>query len=431
MSKQLNINVPYVTRVEGHGNIVVNYEKGVVEDIKLEVVEAPRFFEVMLKGRHITEAPHIAARICGICAEGHTNASLRACENTLGIKVSNQTQELRKIILHGETIQSHILHVCFLVLPDLLNVGSVIPLASTHPDAVGIALRLKKLGNDLVGLFAGRKIHPVGMVVNGFSKLPTVKDLKKAKQMLLDRKEDLLKLAEVYATFKLPDFTNETEYIALSKDDEFAYYDGTVTSSLGKKVEEIDYLDLIKERYEDHSTSKHAGGVSDHYMVGALARCNVNHKTLHPGAQKLAKDLGLTFPCHNTFHINTCQVIETVHCFFDAIDRLDKLIDAGIKQEDFRDYKTKAGRGVGATEVPRGILFHDYTCDDNGIIEKANCIIPTGQNYANMEDDMKKIVPLIIDKQSKEEITKTLEMVVRAYDPCISCSVHKLNVKFV
>ncbi|MDH4128170.1 MAG: nickel-dependent hydrogenase large subunit, partial [Spirochaetota bacterium] len=266
--KKLDINVHHLTRVEGHGNIVVNYEKGVVEDFKLEIVESPRFFEVMLKGRHISEAPNITARICGICAVGHTTASLRACESALDIQPSMQTINLRKVILHAEFIQSHVLHVYFLALPDFLNVGSVIPLAETHPEEVKRALRLKKLANDICEVLVGRKIHPISMQINGFSKIPSKDDFLKVKQMLLNSEEDINKMAELFGTIKMPDFHQETENIALTGED-YSLYDGLITSSLGMKVEPKDYLKLINERVVKHSSAKHVKGLGYTYMVGA------------------------------------------------------------------------------------------------------------------------------------------------------------------
>ena len=427
--KKLDINVHHLTRVEGHGNIVVNYEKGVVEDFKLEIVESPRFFEVMLKGRHISEAPNITARICGICAVGHTTASLRACESALDIQPSMQTINLRKVILHAEFIQSHVLHVYFLALPDFLNVGSVIPLAETHPEEVKRALRLKKLANDICEVLVGRKIHPISMQINGFSKIPSKDDFLKVKQMLLNSEEDINKMAELFGTIKMPDFHQETENIALTGED-YSLYDGLITSSLGMKVEPKDYLKLINERVVKHSSAKHVKGLGDTYMVGALARLNLSYDKLHPKAKTILDSYGIELPNYNSFNNNLAQVIETVHCFYDSLDLINILLKNEIQQENYLNYKIKAGRGAAAVEVPRGILFHEYTINDEGFIVEANCIIPTGQNLANIESNLRKLVPEIIGK-SKEDITHDLEMLVRAYDPCISCSSHFLEVKFI
>ncbi len=428
--KKLDINVHHLTRVEGHGNIVVNYEKGKVENFKLEIVESPRFFEVMLKGRHFTDAPQITSRICGICAVGHTIASLKACESAIAITPSKQTQEMRKIILNAEMMQSHVLHVYFLALPDFLNVSSVIPLVKTNPDEVKRALRLKKLANDICEVLVGRHVHPISMVVNGFTKIPDENDLLTVKKMLLNAEDDINKMIGLFGSIKMPKFSNKTNNLAITNNNEYAFYDGILTTSNGNKLPDKDYLNLIKENVVTHSSAKHVGINNSTYMVGALARLNLSYDKLHPKAKKVLDNYNIPLPDYNSFNNNLAQVIETVHSFYDSLERIDYILDSKIKNEDYKDYNIKAGRGIGVCEVPRGILFHEYEVDNDGMITNANCIIPTGQNLANIESDLKKRVPEIID-MTKEEITHDLEMLVRAYDPCISCSAHFLDVSFI
>jgi coenzyme F420-reducing hydrogenase alpha subunit len=327
-------------------------------------------------------------------------------------------------------IQSHVLHVYFLVAPDLLGVGSVVPLADTHTEVVLRALRMKKLGNEICRVLAGRHIHPCGAVVNGFTKLPTEKELLDLRQQLVDAIADVEATAELIATLELPDFERETEYLSLRHPEEYAFARGEViVSSDGDTTDIQDYRQKVREYIVPHSSSKHARANRESYMVGALARVNNNYDQLSPMAKGAAEMLGLAVPCYNPFMNNVAQVVETAHCVEDAIEVIDQILSNELKEED-RSVQVKAGTGVGAADVPRGTLYHEYTYDENGVITDANCIIPTGQNYANIELDMRALVPQIIDK-SKEEITHLLEMLVRAYDPCISCSVHLLNVKFV
>lgn len=429
MGKDVNINIAHVTRVEGHGDIVVDIRNGQLKEARFEVTEAPRFFEAMLLGRRYDEAPHITSRICGICSIGHTTASLRAIEDALGITPSEQTRLLRKLILHGETLQSHILHVYFLVAPDLLGVPSVIPLVATHKDVVLRALRLKKLANDLCDLIGGRTTHPVSMAVNGFTKLPDSDALRAIRGRLKDAIPDLQATVELLKTLELPDFTRETEFIALQREDEYAFYDGDIVSTDDKKVDVHDYTSMTNEFIVSYSTAKHTKASRDSYMVGALARLNNNYALLSPLARQVAQELGLQPVCHNPFMNSVAQVVECAHAVEEGIRILDELLARGVQEED-RSVEVKAGRGVGAVEVPRGILYHDYTLDDKGRMVEANCIIPTNQNLANLCKDMEALVPQIID-QPKERITRALEMLVRAYDPCISCSTHMLNVRFV
>ena len=426
----MKIDVHHVTRVEGHGNIVVNTQNGVLEECRLDIVETPRFFEAMLRGRPYTESSHITSRICGICAVGHATASLRATENALDIQPSEQTQLLRKLNFDGEMLDSHVLHTYMLVAPDFFNVGSVIPLASIAPEAVLRALRVKKLAGDLCAAIGGRHTHPIAMAVGGFTHVPSVDEIKALRERLIAARKDMDDTVALFKTLPWPQFNRDTEYVALSKPNEYAFIDGMITSTDGASYPVSDYRRVTNEHLVEYSSSKHAKHKRDSYMVGALARFNVNSKLLHPRAKQAADELGLKPICTNPYLNSAAQVVEMVHCTEEAIEICDKLIALGIRQEALPKFSGKGGAGVGACEVPRGTLFHNYEIGDDGKVVGANCIIPTGQNMANIEADMRALVPQILD-QGQQKVTLMLEMLVRAYDPCISCSVHFLDVKFV
>ncbi|MBD3224401.1 MAG: Ni/Fe hydrogenase subunit alpha [Caldithrix sp.] len=433
MSTDLNINVHHVTRVEGHGNIVVDMKKGNLNKAQLEIVEPPRFFEAMLKGRNFHEVAIITSRICGICSLGHQMTSLKATEAALGLEVSEQTEILRKILIHGSTFQSNILHALFLATPDFFKVGSVFPLVKTNKAVVEAALRLKRLANDIGDVISGRAVHPISCVPGGFTKLPSEDDLRTLRdkivtQGLPDAELAIDALASV--AHEIPPFERETEYISVYSDKEYALYDGDICSSDTGLYPVEKYLEVTNEFVVDHSSSKHARFNRDSYMVGALARFNNSYALLKPKAKDVAAKLGLEAPNYNPYMNTVAQVVEVVHCVEDTLEMIDYLLDTGIKQEKPNQEPTRYGRGIATTEVPRGILFHDYTYNRQGMIDKANCIIPTGQNLANIDDDMKKLVPEII-AEGKDAITRKLEMLVRAYDPCISCSVHMLDVEFI
>jgi len=433
MSRDLNIKVHHLTRVEGHGNIVVNMKDGILETAHLSIVEPPRFFEAMMKGRSFHEAAIITSRICGICSLGHQLTSLVTTEAALGLEISEQTVLLRKLLVHGATLQSNILHAYFLAAPDFLKVGSVFPLIATHPDVVLRALRMKRLANDIGDIVSGRAVHPITPVPGGFTRIPEKAELLEIKRRLLE--EGLPDGLETIETMKalagaIPQFERETEYISLKHKDEYALYEGDIFSSDTGLIPVENYLDVTNEFVVNHSTSKHAKYNRNSYLVGALARWNNNHSQLIEEAQAAAEAMGLKPMCFNPYMNTIAQVVEAVHCILDSVRIIDKLIENGLKNEKPNQTPTRYGRGIGSNEVPRGILFHDYTYDNKGNIIKANCIIPTGQNLANIDDDMQKLVPEIITK-SKEEITLDLEMLVRAYDPCISCSVHMLEVDFI
>ncbi len=430
MTENIKIDIHHVTRVEGHGNIVVNAKNGVLEECRLDIVETPRFFEAMLLGRPYHQASHITSRICGICSVGHSTASLRASEHALGVELSEQAVLLRKLIFFGEMLDSHVLHTYMLVAPDLLNVSSVIPLASLAPEAVLRALRMKKLAGDICAVVGGRHTHPIAMTVGGFTHVPTVDEIKSLRERLIASRKDVDDTVALFKTLPWPKFERETEYVALRKPDEYAFIDGTITTTDGGSYPVDDYRKVTNEFLVRHSTSKHAKHKRDSYMVGALARFNINHDKLHPRAQAAAQELGIKPICTNPYFNTVAQVVEIVHSVEEAIQLCDELITRGIKSEKLYEFKGQGGAGAGACEVPRGILFHNYEIGQDGNLTGANCIIPTGQNLANIECDMRKLVPEIMD-QGQDKVGFMLEMLVRAYDPCISCSVHFLDVKFV
>jgi coenzyme F420-reducing hydrogenase alpha subunit len=426
----LKVDVHHITRVEGHGNIVVDVKNGELKECRFEVVEAPRFFEAFVRGRPYWELNHITCRICGICSVGHTTASLQATEKALGVEPSEQTVLLRKLNFHGETIDSHVLHTYMLVAPDFFGVGSVIPLASTHTDVVLRALRIKKLSGDLCAMIGGRHTHPVALTVGGFTHLPTEAELRAMRERFVDARADMDATVDLFATLPWPEFERETEYVSLHKEDEYAFVGGELVTSDGFTYPVEDYLQLTNEECVSFSTAKWTHHNRDAYMVGALARLNNNFAQLHPRAQDAARKLGLEPLVTNPYLNTAAQVVEMVHCIEDGLELIDELLTRGIKPEKPPTIDVKAGEGVGACDVPRGTLFHHYHIGDDGLCTGANCIIPTNQNMANLNADMHALVPQIIDRP-QDEVRLLLEMLVRAYDPCISCSTHMLNVEFV
>jgi coenzyme F420-reducing hydrogenase alpha subunit len=276
-------------------------------------------------------------------------------------------------------------------------------------------------------------VHPISCVPGGVTSLPKEAALKEIREKLEHQMlPDLTMAAGVLQTLagEIPAFVRDTEYISLRSDHDYALYDGDICSSDTGLVDDAQYRRMTNEFIVPHSSSKHCRVNRSSYMVGALARWNNNHDKLCAEALGVAKMLGLEPGCTNPFMNTVAQVVEAVHCCLDAMAILDELLARGIRDEQPNQDPTRYGTGVGATEVPRGILYHEYTYDRQGRIKAANCIIPTGQNLANIDDDMRKLVPEFLDR-SEAEIAHTLEMLVRAYDPCISCSVHMLDVEFI
>jgi coenzyme F420-reducing hydrogenase alpha subunit len=431
MADNINVEIAPMSRVEGHGDLVLNVKDKKVEKLIFRIPESPRFFEAMLEGKNWDKPSHITSRICGICSVAHTYASIKATESAMGVIPNNMILKLRKLIMHHEIVQSNVLHVYFLAAPDFLGVGSVIPLVETHPAVVDIALRAKKVANDMVRMIGGRAVHPIRTVVGGFTKLPSEEEMLQMKEMLIGLYPDLEASLGVLKTLDLPAFERETEYVALSNTEDYAHYDGNIKSTDGWEIDPMDYQDKIKEKVVQHSTAKHCWANRDSFMVGALSRFNINYSQLSDNAKRFAGEFGMKAPCYNTYMNNIAQFIEIVHSVDDSIRLIDELLEEGMDEDKAMvEVKPKAGRGVGTVEAPRGLLIHDYTYDDDGKIVKSNLIIPTGMNYGNIERDMNAIVPDIIEK-SEDEIRLACEMMIRAYDPCISCSTHFLNVKLV
>ena len=426
----MKIEVHHVTRVEGHGNIVVDVKNGTIKECRFEVVEAPRFFEAFVRGRPYYELSHITSRICGICAVGHATTSLRATEKAFGVELSEQAWLLRKLNFHGEIIDSHVLHTYYLVAPDFFGVHSVIPLVETNREVVERALRIKKLSGDLCAMVGGRHTHPIALTVGGFTHTPTERELREMKERLEAARADMDATVDLFATLPWPEFERETEYVSLHKDDEYAFIDGTIVTSDGFSYPIEDYKKVTNEYCVSFSTAKWTKHNRDAYMVGALARLNNNFDQLHPRAKEAAKKLGLEPLVTNPFLNTAAQVVEMVHCVEDCIRIIDELLSRGVQPEEPPEVMPKSGEGVGACEVPRGVLFHHYTYDEDGRCAEANCIIPTNQNMANLNLDMQALLPQILDRP-QEEVRHLLEMLVRAYDPCISCSAHFLTVEFV
>ncbi|MGC9455427.1 MAG: Ni/Fe hydrogenase subunit alpha [Phycisphaerae bacterium] len=431
MAKSLDINVHHLTRVEGHGNIVVRASDGKVEKCVLEIVETPRVFESMIEGLRWQDTSLLTCRICGICSVSHTLASIQATDEAFGVELTPEALTMRKLLTAAEVMQSHILHVYFLAAPDAFDAPSVIPLASSHPDVVKRALKLKKLANYICEVLCGRHVHPISLVPGGFTYVPPKKNLVHLKEVLADARADIEATVDTIASVldKFPAFEREREDVSLVRDDEYAIYNGELKSSKAGQIDHRDYPEFIKEKCVQHSTSKHAYNVDDSFAVGALARFNNNSAQLNELGASAAKAMNLEAPCYNPYLNNAAQVVESAHCYQEAVNCLDELISADLSEKTLApNVVAKAGRGVGVTEAPRGLLIHDYTYDDNGVCTKANCIIPTGMNLGNIDRDMQKYVPEVIEQRSQDQIEHDLEMLVRAYDPCISCSVHLLKV---
>jgi coenzyme F420-reducing hydrogenase alpha subunit len=421
-----NIEVPALARVEGEGGLYIGLENGKAIEIRLDIYEPPRFFEGFLKDRFLQEVPDITARICGICPVAYQMSSAYALENALGIKISPQARALRRLMYCGEYIESHALHIYMLQAPDLLGKESALELAAEAPDVVKKALRLKKIGNELLKAIGGRSVHPVNVCVGGFYSWPDEKDIKSLLPDLEWGLQAALETVKLALTLDYPFLEIDYEFVALHHPDEYGVIEGDVLSSNGRKLSIAEFETGYIEEHVRHSNALHSHTVdSNTYLVGPLARLNLNHEQLLPNAKQALKESGIQLPIKNPYKSLIARAIEVVHFYEEAIQLVKEYKPTGPAHVEL---KLKAGEGTGATEAPRGLLYHRYKIDDNGMIQFAKITPPTAQNLPRIEADLFALTPRIIN-MPEAQATLTAEHLVRAYDPCISCATHFLKLK--
>ncbi|MFC1742191.1 Ni/Fe hydrogenase subunit alpha [Nanoarchaeota archaeon] len=423
MTKTITLN--HITKIEGHANLTVAIDKGEVKKCELGSVEGSRYFEGLLKGRKCFEAPELTSRICGICSCIHAATSVQAVENALGIKPTEQTRLLRELVVLGERIRSHAAHLYFLALPDYLGAESALSLGPKYKTDVGRALKLTKVGNELVSVVGGRDMHPVSMQVGGMTKIPTQDQIDDLRRKLQDVQQDAIATGKLFAKLKNPKFDNETEYFSLSDGATIPTLYGDLVSQ-SSRFKKSEYLKYLEEYHEPYSSANFVVKKDKKYMVGSLSRLNNNYRFLSKNAKKIVSDAKVKFPVYNPFLNNFAQAVELVHTVDRVVEICRKL---KVKEENPVAFRFKKGRGVGIGEAPRGILVHDYEINDKGDITKANIITPTVHNLLNMQEDIRAFLPSVL-KLPEKKIVGEVEKLIRAYDPCFSCSSHFLRVKW-
>lgn len=427
------VRVDYLARLEGEGGLDIVVSGGQITELRLNVFEPPRFFEGFLTGRSYQDVPDFVSRICGICPVAHQMTSIYALEAAMGVRVTPEIRDLRKLFALSQYIQSHALHAYMLAAPDFLGYPSVIELAADHPAAAVRALKLKRLGNDLTALIGGREVHPVAAVVGGFTRAPSHAELKDIRARLEDARGDALETVKLLASIKVPEFNRQAEFAALRQDDQFAINEGRVVSDKGLDMAAADYKKCIQQTQVPHSNAYHYSVIGrESFAVGPLARLNLNFDKLLPAAQEAAKNAGLKFPYQNPFMNMAARAVELVHVVDESILVIDRLLKALPRRAAplLVEVRPRAGAGGHFTEAPRGVLYHGYRLNDKGLVEAADVVTPTAHNLKRIEDDLWQFVPQVIDKP-QDEATLACEMVVRNYDPCISCATHFLRLNVV
>lgn len=424
--KVKTVKVDYLARVEGEGALYIKVKGNEVLDVKFKIFEAPRFFEAFLRGRKYYEVPDITARICGICPFAYQMSSVHAFEDAFGVRVEGPLRELRRLFYCGEWIESHALHAFLLHAPDFLGYDDALRMAKDHPDVVKKALFVKKVGNDIMIRLGGREIHPVSVCVGGFYKVPTKRQVEAMREDLKRGLDLSIELLRWVADLKFPDFEQDYEFVSLRHPDEYPFNEGRIVSNKG--------LDIPIREYEDNFVEEHVPYTNalqsyikgrGSYMVGPLARINLNYDKLWDRTRDTLKSIGFKVPCRNPFKSIIARCAEIVYSFEEAL----RIVDEYKEPEKPKvDYEVKAGRGYGCTEAPRGSLYHRYDVAADGTVLSARIVPPTAQNQKRMEDDLRAMA-LSVMKLPYEKAVWRFEQAVRNYDPCISCATHFLRLE--
>ncbi len=429
MSKHREVEVNEIARVEGGGDLYVRIDDDEVAEVKLKIFEPPRFFEALLEGRDFTEAPDITARICGICPIAYQMSSAHAMENACGVKVDGNLRELRRLIYCSEWIESHGLHIYMLHAPDFLGYEGGVEMAQDYPEEVRRGLQLKKTGNDLMSLLGGREIHPINVAVGGFYRAPEESELESFRPRLEKAKEAALETVRWVSDFDFPDCTYDYEFVSLQHPDEYPFNEGRIVSSSGLDIPLSEFEEHFQEEHIEYSNALHCtldGGRP--YFVGPMARFHLNYEQLPDVVKKEARKVGVEGNCMNPYRSIIVRSLEVLFSCEEALRIIDDYEQPDVHRKEVTP--TEESRGFGATEAPRGLLYHRYDLEPDGSIASARIIPPTSQNQKTIEQDLFEFIPGKLEMPD-DELSLACEEIIRNYDPCISCATHFLNLERV
>ena len=418
------LSVGTLTRVEGEGALHVTLKNGALESVQLKIYEPPRFFEAFLRGRSYTEPPDLTARVCGICPVAYQISACNAIEEACGVQVDEDLTALRRLLYCGEWINSHALHIYLLHAPDFLGYPDMVGMARDHAAAVERGLALKKAGNHLMEFVGGRAIHPINLRLGGFYSVPTKLELRPLAEQLRRALDNALATVEWVSGFEFPDLELDHEFLALTASGRYPIENGTIARSAGTSFPVADFTSHVAESQVPYSTALHATLDGGRHLTGPLARFSLNSSALSPIAAQAATNAGLSPECRNPFRSIIVRAVEVTY----AIEEALRIIDEYERpSRPFVDVAPRAGVGHGVSEAPRGLLYHRYEIDTDGLVSAATIIPPTSQNQAAIEADLARVVA---DNQSLHDgaLTALCERVIRSYDPCISCSAHFLTL---
>ncbi|KAB1990479.1 Ni/Fe hydrogenase subunit alpha [Streptomyces triticiradicis] len=430
-----------LTRVEGEAALHLRVQDGSVTETRLRIYEPPRFFEAFLVGRGHTEPPDITSRICGICPVAYQMSACQAVERACGVTVEGPLAELRRLLYCGEWIESHALHIHLLHAPDFLGHADVVGLARDQRAAVERGLRIKQAGNAIMEQLGGRAVHPVNIRVGGFYRTPAPAELRPLTEVLRRAREDALETVRWVAAFDFPDAVCDHDLLALRDPGRYPIDSGMPAvrgmREDGPALHEFpvpDFEEHVREGQVPHSTALTALLDGRRFLTGPLARYAISGRWLHPLAAEAARDAGLGAPdggavCDNPFRgivVRAVEVVQAVEEALRIIDGYEPPLSPAV------EVTPREGAGAGATEAPRGLLYHRYALAEDGTLTAARIVAPTAQNQTAIEEDVRRAVQARLESggpaADDEELTRLCERAVRNHDPCISCAAHFIDL---
>lgn len=421
------LSMHHIARIEGHGNVHVSIEDGKVRDVQMNIVESARLFESMVVGRPYDKISYIASRICGICSSSHVVTDLLAIEDAFGVEVSDRTRMLRELLVYGSYLQNHASHLFVFAAPDFAGEESLFPLAVTEPELFKGGLAIKALGNELCTKVGGRSIHPITAVVGGFTHEMSSSEYIEMADKLRDMRPFAEKVVDVFAAFPVPDIATKGDFLALHEKGHYAVVSGRPCFVKdGFEFDRAQYRDYIEEYQVAHSAAyfSRRRDTQETFAASALARVNASWNELTREARLAAAKAGLRPPSLNPYSNNVAQAVELVDVCVRCEAMLRELAEGEGSSKPV-EFQPKAGRGVGMTEAPRGTLVHDVEFDEAGRVVHANIITPTVHNLSDTEHNIFQVAELLANQGADEAVIRLeVEKLVRAYDPCLSCSVH-------
>jgi sulfhydrogenase subunit alpha len=424
-----NITIEPLARVEGHGGIRVEIQDNKISDVEVRILEGPRLFEELVVGKTPQEDLSIVPRICAICNLSHKYAALRGLEKAIGVNIDETTHLYRELMHHGEMIESHSLHIYFLALPDFLGYDNAVAMAGEYGDTVVKALQMKKFGNKIMRMMGGRMIHGENPVIGGFSKLPSKDLLKEVREEALEILDFAVATIDLLGTLKIPDhMERETQFLCCKPPgDEYGYYGDMLITSDGQEHPVENYKDVIRERVVSHSFAKRSLYNDRPFSVGALARILLIGERLKGKAKEAYDKLVNERWNRNPLFNNHAQAIEQVYSLEGIVEVIDKILSR--EEATVAQPTQETGIGTGAVEAPRGTLIHSYEVED-GKISAADFITPTAMFLDDIEAFIRTGGERLLASNQTQDIKLHFEMIARAYDPCISCSAHLVEVVY-